>query len=323
MEETDEVSNPGRAARILVFLGAMFPPLSMIPAGVSQFFALYLGLQVLGGVAPLRVRPSAFAGALVVVLFALLMRVYDELKDVETDLRLGRAGDPKYRDRPIVTGAIRIEDLVFLRWTVTILLVAAAAVVGSPVVWGAFGLAFVAMWLSSRWFFWPAIQESLILAFVTHNPLTVLVQLFAASVLFEHVPVEPFRVPNLLLLLALWAPVAAWEISRKIRRPEDETDYETYSKALGWKVASLLPAALVAFSAGGLAWLMSGTSLPPWVSGVLAAAGALPIGACLLFRIAPTTRRAEALRPLVEVYAGAATIFVPCAMAVRFGVSWG
>ena len=36
---------------------------------------------------------------------------------------LGRAGDPRYRDRPIVTGAVSIDDLVVLRWLTTTILV--------------------------------------------------------------------------------------------------------------------------------------------------------------------------------------------------------
>ena len=38
------------------------------------------------------------------------------------------------------------------------------------------------------------------------------------------------------------AALAAWETSRKIRAPEDETSYRTYSRVLGWKVAPFLPA---------------------------------------------------------------------------------
>jgi hypothetical protein len=40
------------------------------------------------------------------------------------------------------------------------------------------------------------------------------------------------------VIVGLWLPFAAWELSRKIRVPEDETSYRTYSKVLGWKVAS-------------------------------------------------------------------------------------
>ena len=40
-----------------------------------------------------------------------------------------------------------------------------------------FAAALGILWLSSRWFFWPAIQKNLLLAFATHNPLTLVVDI--------------------------------------------------------------------------------------------------------------------------------------------------
>src|SRR5439155_732003 len=63
-------------------------------------------------------------------------------------------------------------------------------------------------------------------------------------------------VPTLWVLLVLLAPVAsvaAWETARKIRIPEDETDYGTYSKLLGWRLAALLPAGFIAAGVACLA----------------------------------------------------------------------
>jgi len=56
----------------------------------------------------------------------------------------------------------------------------------------------------------------------------------------------------IVLLVGLWMPWTAWETSRKIRIPADETAYETYSKVLGWRVAPLLPLAAVILSAACL-----------------------------------------------------------------------
>ena len=163
-----------RLRRTWVYLQAMFPLPVMIPGGLVNAAALYFALEALHGQTPLRITwrlPLAAAG---VVLFSLLMRVYDELKDAETDLRLAAAGDPRYADRPLVTGAVEVGDVVALRWVTTGLLVAVNAPLG-PTVWVAGAALFAFMWLSFKWFFWPAISENILLAFVTHNPVSILI----------------------------------------------------------------------------------------------------------------------------------------------------
>ena len=59
-----------------------------------------------------RALGAAFTG----YAMSLLFRIYDELKDVETDRRLAAAGDPKYMERPIVRGLVDVEDLHALQW---------------------------------------------------------------------------------------------------------------------------------------------------------------------------------------------------------------
>ena len=43
---------------------------------------------------------------------------------------------------------------------------------------------------------------------------------------------------NFLAAWTLYFPALIWEISRKIRAPEDETEYVTYSKLFGYKKAT-------------------------------------------------------------------------------------
>ncbi len=103
------------ASRIWNYVNVMAPPAALIPAGIIKFLALYLGFQALTGKTELNISPGAWAGAVTMVLLILLTRVYDEFKDAEADIRLGKAGDPRYADRPIVTGAVLIEDIAVLR----------------------------------------------------------------------------------------------------------------------------------------------------------------------------------------------------------------
>ncbi len=43
---------------------------------------------------------------------------------------------------------------------------------------------------------------------------------------------------NILAAFTLYFPALIWEVSRKIRAPEDETEYVTYSKLFGYKKAT-------------------------------------------------------------------------------------
>jgi hypothetical protein len=104
-----------------------------------------------------------------------------------------------------------------------------------------------------------------------------------------------------LVLLAVYLPLAAWEIGRKVRPPEAETSYETWSSRLGWRAAGLLPALLVAVLAAALGWVAL---------------------ACGRFLAAPSARTAE-LRPAVELYAVVASGGLVVALAVARGLAWG
>src|SRR5205807_943508 len=96
--------------------------------------------------------------------------------------------------------------------------------------------------------FCPAISKKLVLAFATHNPLALAVSGYVVAVFVRDFGAAALTGWTGPLMVALWAPVAAWETARKVRVPADETEYETYSKALGWKAAALVPAAFMALA---------------------------------------------------------------------------
>ena len=304
--------------RLAVYLWEMFPPLAQVPMCVALFGTIYVGLQCLGGRSPVRIGWIGVAGAVGFVSFALLLRVYDELKDVETDLRLGQAGDPRYRDRAIVTGRVQVGDLVALRWGISVLLIVLHVPLGWPWPGAAFVVAFALTWLSFKWFFWPAVSRNLLLAFVTHNPLAVVVGAWVMAVYVRAFGVAPDAWAIALMLLE-WMPVAAWETARKVRAPADETDYQTYSKLLGHRVAALLP---VAFSAVGAAaaialWLRLELS---WIypAGVVAVTLGLA-GASVRFVLRPGSATAN-LRPFAEAFGVVATAGFVAACCASAGV---
>src|SRR5439155_11328320 len=57
------VDSMRRLARWIRYVNAMFPPVILAPVGAAQFLSLYLVLQTLGGVTPLRLGWRAAIGA--------------------------------------------------------------------------------------------------------------------------------------------------------------------------------------------------------------------------------------------------------------------
>jgi len=296
------VQDRGRAARLALYLGQMFPLPQMVPYAAFHFFAVWFPLQAVAGLPVVRVTWNAVRGVATVLLFLLLMRVYDELKDAATDLALGRSGDPRYRDRVLVTGAVTLEDIKFLRWIVTAALIGLNLWPAGGWATVAFWLLFAVAWLSSRWFFWPPMSGHLLVAFITHNPIALLLGAFIVGLFADTFGSEHVGGNALLLLVGLWLPMAAWETSRKIRAPEDETSYQTYSRVLGWKVAPLLPAFFAIASAAALVPVARAAGLGGLLSLVLVAAAGLVVYRCALFRLFPSGRHAD-LKPWTMLYA--------------------
>jgi 4-hydroxybenzoate polyprenyltransferase len=303
-----------RASRIATYLTRMFPPQVMVTFAACHFLAVWFALQALGDLAPVQLTWAALRGIGTVALFLLLMRIYDELKDADTDIRLGRAGDPWYRDRPLVTGAVRIEDLKLLRWVVTASLVVINLRTGFAWSSVAFWVVLAVTWLSFKWFFWPPMSERLLVALATHNPISLLLDLYIVGLFADTFGAERVNASAFPLLVGLWLPIAAWETSRKIRAPEDETSYRTYSRELGWKVAPFLPASSVAGSAGLLLYVARIAGLGVVFPIVIAAVGAVVVFRCLLYRMAPTRQHAN-LKPWAILYTAVANAGLAAAAA--------
>lgn len=313
--------NRERAARLALYLRQMFPLHQMVPYAACHFFAVWFALQAMAGLPVLRVTWVALRGATSVLLFLLMMRLYDELKDAATDVALGRSGDPLYRDRVIVTGAVRIEDVRFLRWLVSAALVGLN--IGPLTNWStlAFWMLFGVAWLSFRWFFWPGMSRHLLIALVTHNPIGLLLGAYVVALFADTFGAERVDAGAALLLVGLWLPMTAWETSRKIRLPEDETEYRTYSRAVGWKTAALLPGLFAIGSTTALIFAAQDAGLGIGFSLVLTVACALVVYRCGLFRFAPSRRRAN-LKPWAMFYATVANAGLLVAAVTERGVRW-
>ncbi len=305
------------------YLAMMAPPWIMFPVGCIKFFAAYATFQALSSRSPLIFDRTALLGGITVTLVLMLMRVYDELKDADSDRHLAAAGDPRYTGRPLVIGIITEHDLRMLRNLIVVALISIHIFMAGPWVSLAFGVLLSVLWLSSRWFFWPAIKNSLWLAFITHNPISAIVGTYILAVYVDRF--GAFQLSwgaCLALILGLWFPVAAWETSRKIRLPSDETDYQTYSKLWGLKIASIIPACFIALASLCLIYVAHRAMLSLEYSFLLAiATGIIVIRSFILF-FAPTRARTQ-LQPWTESFAAIADIGLVAACIASRGIEIG
>lgn len=319
---TSPIPRPTRLGRILDYLGSMFRPQVYVPVAIAKFSVVYFAVQALGGHVPISVTWRAAAGTLTLVLFFLLLRVYDEIKDVETDFQLARQGDPRYTSRPIVTGRIQVGDLRVFRWWIRSALVLVNLPIGYPGPLLAFAAALGLTWMSFHWFFWPAVHKSPMLQLATSNPLSAVLDVYVAALAVRDS--GPMNHPGwfVVLLIGTWMPAAAWEISRKIRHQPDETAYPSYSKILGWRVAPLFPILFIVISGICMTYVSRQANLSWTYPIVLLAAICLFIAACLRFELYPSTRSSN-LRPYSELYVIAAYAGLALALGLHYSIVFG
>jgi 4-hydroxybenzoate polyprenyltransferase len=310
-----------RAARLALYLGQMFPLQQMLPYALFHFFAIWFTLQALSGALVVQITWTSVRGAATVMLFLLLMRLYDELKDAATDIALGRSGDPLYRDRVLVTGAVRLEDVKWLRWAVTAALIALNLWPARG--WGAFAfwIVFAVTWFSFNWFFWPPMSRYLLVAFLTHNPISLLLGAYVAALFADRFGSDRIAASAIPLLVGLWLPLATWETSRKVRAPTDETSYQTYSRVLGWKTAAVVPAVFAIGSTVALAIVARDAGLSLVFSAAIVAACGVVAIQCVRFRLAPSRQSAD-LKPWANLYATTANAGLVAAVLASKDVTW-
>jgi len=154
----------------------------------------------------------------------------DEFKDFEDD-------KINFPHRPLPSGKVLHRDLKVLGWTC----VGLSLLLSS---WSPETLALAAMVLFSsflmlKWFFVEKyMRRSLPLALLSHHPIVMyhfFYLLVGAAILgsFDDVAL-------MLLVIPLCLMMTNWEIARKIRSPQDESEYTTYSKIWGPRKAVLL-----------------------------------------------------------------------------------
>ena len=214
--------------RMSAYLRAMFP----VGTRALTALALYLGfgayMKLIHGVRTPVLSWHTLLGVWSIFAILLILRLMDELKDLEIDREL-------FPHRPVPSGLVRVSDIRVTLAGAIVLYVLANAGSGTTL-WPALATVTYAL-LMFQYFFIPGIlQAHLPLNLVTHNPIVAVVFLHASAVFAaeQDLGLRQLEWPaSALLILMFWGALFSWEIARKIRAPEEENAYVTYSRLWG------------------------------------------------------------------------------------------
>lgn len=303
--------------RLNAYIAERFPLPNHISMVIIYFLANQFLAQVLGNPGePLRAGWFTLLGMVFLFCIFFHLRVFDEHKDYSEDI-------VHYPDRILSRGIITLKHLKILGGIAIAVEILCAAVSGwSAVV--AVGTAIFFSWILLHEFF---VRDWLKAHFILYAFVHMLIMPLLTATIFSFTMQRPFwEAPWL-----FWAYAAAdffafanWEISRKIRLPEDEIDgVSSYSKEFGMFTASYVVLALRILN-----------TILAWIVGIYLHLGVfyyigliilflITLYGLLRFRFHPTRKTAKNL----EAYGGGYIIlfyFVLAAELFRiYGVTFG
>lgn len=213
--------------RLSVYFQEMYPIVPRFALGLIVFGEIHFIILLNAGIRSFHLGIQELIGGFTVFSFLLWLRIADDFKDYELDCRL-------FAHRPLPSGRVHKKDLAVF---VTVLI--AVTVLLNFVFMNNFGFflfLYIYGTLMSLWFFnKKKIQKSLPLALITHNPVQMIMNIYIISFTCRKYGLPLFTWVNFLAAWTLYFPALIWEISRKIRAPEDETEYVTYSSLFGYR----------------------------------------------------------------------------------------
>lgn len=207
--------------RIAIYLNEMFP-LSAIIGSIFTAVAVQLTYLKLFDLRPVSIFYLLIPG-IVLTCISLLIRIMDEFKDYQDDLT-------NFPNRPLPSGRVEKSDLKALGFfcVMTVIFLSMSSI--KLLIWAFVTLGFTFLML--KWFFIEErMRKSLPLAFISHHPIVLFnfIYLMIACMQMN----ESVNLSKAWYILPLCLIFTNWEVVRKIRAPEQETGYTTYSKIFG------------------------------------------------------------------------------------------
>lgn len=216
--------------RLHIYFKEMYPIIPRFILGCIVFLEIYFIILLNNGVTDFNIGIQEVIGSFTVFSFLCWLRIADDFKDYELDCRL-------FAHRPLPSGRVTKKDLLIFVCPLIALTLILNFIFMNNFLFCIFLYTYGS--LMAIWFFQKhKIQKSLPLALVTHNPVQMILNLYIISFTVIKYGISPFSLVTAMALLTLYFPALIWEVTRKIRAPQDETEYVTYSKLFGYKKAT-------------------------------------------------------------------------------------
>lgn len=217
-------------SRLGVYFKEMYPLGQRFGLAIIYFFEIYFILLLNVGIADFSLGIQEFVGVYTIFSFLMILRIADDFKDYEHDMRL-------FSDRALPSGRVYKSDLAYALAFIVVSSVSLNFIFMNNFYW--FLFLYIYGTLMALWFFQKSkIQQSLPLALVTHNPVMMILNIYILTFVCYKYELPLISWPTFLLAFTMYFPSLIWEVSRKIRAPRDENDYVTYSKLFGYKRAT-------------------------------------------------------------------------------------
>ena len=299
--------------RFYLYVQERFPLLGNGLLIVSYYSSnQFLARALLEPGTPMHFDGVSIAGIVAVLCFFFHIRVFDEHKDFEDDSRY-------FPHRVLQRGVVTLAELRVVAAVAIAIEVIVSVARGIPAVTGwliAFGFSLLML---KEFFVREWLKRHFVAYALSHMLLMPLLSLWIFSLAVQRFPWEA---PPVYLLYAMvgFFVTLNWEVSRKIRAPEQEIEgVETYTKIFGtygaaWLVLliRLVDTALVAY----VGWVLGfGTFF--YVA--IALLYAVCLAGFLQFRFNTTVRSAK----MMEIYAGVYMIVFDILVAVELGRTRG
>jgi 4-hydroxybenzoate polyprenyltransferase len=296
-------------ARWGAYLAERFPPLAhglLILSFYSSNQFLAHALSNRG--APMRYDLSTLLGYLAVVAVFLHLRIFDDHKDYQADCRY-------FPQRVLQRGAVSLRDLKWLLALALAVEVAAGALRGPGALVSVLAVQAYSVLMLKEFFCRDWLRRRFLLYASTHM---LILPLLALAVWSFATGMFPWQAPGWYWLYSLVGFCVAfnWEVSRKIRAPEDEIDgVETYTRLFGTYGAAYLVLAIRLIDTALVALVGIHLHASGWFYAILAGLFCVCLVGFFDYRF--RTNRATARR--METYAGLYIFAFDLALAIELG----
>lgn len=223
--------------RLGIYFTEMFPILMYLPFVIAMYACMSFTVQSLNS--SIAIDLTFIAGTTTAFFMMLLIRNFDDLKDYELDKKI-------FPNRPIPRGDVKKSDLYFMA-VISFSIVLLVNVTMAQKTFVVFAVMLVYALLTYKWFFAEKFHRShVFFTMLTHQPLPIIINFFLIhTALASGKSYDDFSITTFFVLLLFSFPITIWETSRKIRSADMETEYETFSRFLGVRKATLIPLALI------------------------------------------------------------------------------